>query len=71
MKVTNKIAIILICVICAGCLNLEKNIRWGDINLFKDTPAWELVCAVEFGSTKKIERILEENPELVYYKEPQ
>lgn len=52
-------------------MNLEKSVRWGDINLFKDTPAWELVCAVEFGSTKKIERILEVSPELVCYKEPQ
>lgn len=38
--------------------------------IYKNTPAWELACAVKKENTKKIEKIVKENPELLNYQDP-
>ncbi|QOW61636.1 ankyrin repeat domain-containing protein [Treponema pedis] len=40
------------------------------INIFKDTPAWELVKAVNSQNIKKIKQICSEHKELINYREP-
>ena len=40
-----------------------------DYRLFQNTPAWELVKAVEDENTEQIDKIVSENPELINYQE--
>lgn len=40
------------------------------INIFKDTPAWELAKAVNSQNIKKINQICSEHKELINYREP-
>mgnify|MGYP002994294356 FL=1 len=40
-----------------------------DYRLFQNTPAWELAKAVEDENTKKIDKIVSENPEIINYQE--
>lgn len=47
----------------------KSELTGGDYRLFQNTPAWELVKAVEDGNTKKIDKIVPENPELINYQE--
>ncbi len=41
-----------------------------NIGIYRDTPAWDLAKAVSNNNTLKIKRILEENPELADYQDP-
>lgn len=41
-----------------------------NINIYKNTPVWELALAVEGEKIKTIEKIAKENPELLDYQEP-
>lgn len=41
-----------------------------DYRIYKNTPAWELACAVKKENTQKIEKIVKENPELLNYQDP-
>lgn len=65
-----KLLAMVLCVFFLGCIDLEKKVLYGDKSLFKDTPAWELVCAIENENTKEITHIIIENPPLLDYKEP-
>lgn len=40
-----------------------------DYRLFQNTPAWELAKAVEDENTKKIDKIVSENPKIINYQE--
>lgn len=40
-----------------------------DYRLFQNTPAWELAKAVEDENTKKIDKIVSKNPEIINYQE--
>lgn len=41
-----------------------------NINIYRDTPVWELALAVKKQRIKTIEKIAKENPELLDYQEP-
>lgn len=41
-----------------------------DINIYKDTPVWELALAVKKQKVKTIEQIAKDNPELLNYQDP-
>ncbi|MDP8219098.1 MAG: hypothetical protein P9M03_10270 [Candidatus Theseobacter exili] len=41
-----------------------------NINIYKDTPVWELALAVKDQDTKVIEKIAKENPDLLNYQDP-
>lgn len=41
-----------------------------NINIYKDTPAWELALAVRDEKTKTIEKVTKDNPKLINYQEP-
>lgn len=72
MRDITKLFIIFVCVfLLSGCINNEAHIRWGDINLFRDTPAWELICAIEDDNAWKIKKIIRESPKILDYREPQ
>lgn len=40
------------------------------VQIYKNTPAWELALAVKKQNTKKIEKILKSQPELLNYQDP-
>lgn len=40
------------------------------INIWKDTPAWDLAHAVRNQNTNKIKKLCQDNPELINYSEP-
>lgn len=68
---------ILILIMCIGVyfVNNKTNETRGDymitdINIYKDTEAWELALAVKGEEVKEIEKILREKPELVNYQDP-
>lgn len=83
MKIMNqgKIAFIFIILIAIACLlfscsdlSREKivdksELTGRDYRLFQNTPAWELAKAVEDENTKKIDKIVSENPEIINYQE--
>lgn len=69
--------IIILSIIFSSCqlirdTNATENgeYRVTNINIYRDTPAWELALAVKGQNTKKIERIAKENPELLNYQDP-
>lgn len=41
-----------------------------NINIYKDTPVWELALAVKDEKTKTIEKIIKDKPHLINYQEP-
>lgn len=55
-------------------MNNQENADGGyaitNINIFKDTPAWELAMAVNKQDTDTIAKIAETNPEILDYQEP-
>lgn len=77
----DKIAFIFIILIAIACLlfscsdlSREKivdksELTGRDYRLFQNTPAWELAKAVEDENTKKIDKIVSENPEIINYQE--
>ena len=76
-----KIAFIFIILIAIACLlfscsdlSREKivdksELTGRDYRLFQNTPAWELAKAGEDENTKKIDKIVSENPEIINYQE--
>lgn len=72
-----KCVFIVLCMLC--CLFMyctaqqsysSEEIDFTDIRLFNQTPAWELVKAIEKDDSKKIKEILHKNPNLINYQEP-
>ena len=72
------IFIILIAIACLlfSCSNMcrekivdKSELTGRDYRLFQNTPAWELAKAVEDENTKKIDKIVSENPEIINYQE--
>lgn len=59
-------------LIIGGCSQFysSEEIDCTDIRLFNQTPAWELVKAIEKDDSKKIKEILHKNPNLLNYQEP-
>lgn len=47
----------------------KSELTGSDYRLFQNTPAWELAKAVEDENTKKIDKIVSENPEIINYQE--
>ena len=76
-----KIAFIFIILIAIACLLFscsdlrrekivdKSELTGRDYRLFQNTPAWELAKAVEDENTKKIDKIVSENPEIINYQE--
>ena len=68
------IVIMLLSVIFTACANFgrmgERTYRIIDIEIYKDTPAWELAKAVKRQDVKKIAQIAKETPELLDYQDP-
>ena len=48
----------------------KKDYPRTNVNIFKDTPVWELALAVKNENTKEIERIVKYKPKLLNYQEP-
>ena len=75
-----KVAILQLVFACLlfSCSNLSREkivdkseLTGRDYRLFQNTPAWELAKAVEDENTKKIDKIVSENPEIINYQEYQ
>ncbi len=62
---------IVLSITLSSCRAYEKgDLRITDIEIFKDTPAWELALAVKRQSTKSIEKTIRTNPGLLNFQEP-
>ena len=73
-----KVAILQLVFACLlfSCSNMcrekivdKSGLTGSDYRLFQNTPAWELAKAVEDENTKKIDKIVSENPEIINYQE--
>ena len=65
------IVIMLLQIMLTACtLTEERTYRIIDIEIYKNTPVWELARAVKRQDVKKIARIAQETPELLDYKDP-
>ena len=73
-----KVAILQLVFACLlfSCSNMcrekivdKSELTGRDYRLFQNTPAWELAKAVEDENTKKIDKIVSENPEIINYQE--
>lgn len=71
------VACIVICFANTACLNSEISTSSGkgeyeitDIKIFKGTPVWELILAVEDQNVNEIENIVKNKPEVLNYQEP-
>ncbi|WP_110956449.1 ankyrin repeat domain-containing protein [Massilibacillus massiliensis] len=67
--------LILVSALLSGCLSEESENAKGEykisnINIFKDTPVWELAVAVKEQKTATIEKLAKDKPELLNYQEP-
>lgn len=60
------VVIMLLPMILTGC---AKD-RVTDVEIYKNTPAWELARAVKGQNVRKIARIAEETPEILDYQDP-
>jgi len=56
-------------LLSTSCLD-ESEYRITNVEIYRNTPAWELAKAVNSQDTGNIARIAEKNPELLNYKEP-
>lgn len=50
--------------------NDKGEVKITNINIYKDTPAWELALAVKSEKTSTIEKITKDKPELLNYQDP-
>ncbi len=67
----NSILLGLICVYIISCNhNRKEELTVRDIEIFENTPAWELVTAVDREDLSAIERILKTDTFLINYQEP-
>ena len=73
-----KVAILQLVFACLlfSCSNMcrekivdKSELTGRDYRLFQNTSAWELAKAVEDENTKKIDKIVSENPEIINYQE--
>jgi hypothetical protein len=67
--------LILFSLLLSGCHRQESEGAKGDykmtnINIFKDTPVWELAVAVKEQNTAAIEKLAKDKPELLNYQDP-
>jgi hypothetical protein len=67
--------LILFSVLLSGCHSQESESAKGEykmtnINIFKDTPVWELAIAVKEQKTAAIEKLAKDKPELLNYQDP-
>ncbi len=67
--------LILFSLLLSGCYRQESEGAKGDykmtnINIFKDTPVWELAVAVKEQKVAAIEKIAKDKPELLNYQDP-
>lgn len=67
----------IVCFVNTACSNNEISTSVGkgeykitNIKIFKDTPAWELVLAVQDQKVDEIEKIAKDKPELLNYQDP-
>ncbi len=74
---TKKVGIILsilAVILCFSQLNTQAVNQEGypiwDINIYQNTPAWDLALAVKGQNSSKIAKIVKKNPELLNYQEP-
>ena len=65
--IINVIAVLLISCQTNGMEKTNKDYAITNIDIFKDTPVWELAKAVNRQRTNKIEKIAKEDPELLNY----
>ena len=68
------IVIMLLQALLTACAAIgrigEREYRIIDIEIYKNTPAWELAKAVKKQDVKKIAQIAEETPKLLDYQDP-
>jgi ankyrin repeat protein len=72
MRIYLVIAILIMGSFCFSNCFFEKrkeDLRVKDIEIFKDTPAWELAKAVRRQNIKKIDKIVKKDSSLLNYKE--
>ncbi len=64
--------LVLLTVFLTSCnLFFNKNYTAGYIEIFKDTPAWRIAKSVKKQDTIRIKKLLDKNPELITYQEPE
>lgn len=54
-----------------SCGNKDENLTVKDIEIFKDTPVWELAKALERSNLRKAKEMLSDNGVLVDYQDPE
>ncbi len=59
----------VILTIVSGCSNGQEKMYANDIELYKNSPAWDLAQAVENQDTEKIKALGKSNPDLLKYHE--
>jgi len=76
-KVLRMILMMLLLPTLSGCINLQSSLQNGseeyrviDLEIYRDTDAWELAKAVNAQNTKKIKSIAEKNPALLNVQDP-
>lgn len=73
--ITPIIIVIIFSAILSSCQFIGKvtdkgEYRITNINIYKDTPVWELALAVKNQKIKTIEKIVKDEPQLLNYQEP-
>lgn len=69
------LTIIIFSFILSSCRLDDKETEKGEykitnINIYKDTPVWELALAVKYQKVKTIEKIIKNQPKLLDYQDP-
>lgn len=69
------VVISVLLIVLSSCKTNQKETYMGeykitDINIFRDTPVWELALAVKKQEIQIIKKILQKEPELVNFQEP-
>lgn len=62
--------ILLVLTNIVACQDDNNNYRVDDIEVFKDTPVWELAKAIDKHDIKEVETLLKKHPNWVNYQEP-
>lgn len=58
-------------ILLSSCrLNNQEELNITNINIYQHTPVWELALAVKDGKVKKIEKLINEEPDLLNYQDP-
>ena len=66
------IALLTLALLLSGCTKSDNTRKYyiSDVEIYIETPVWELAKAVKSQSVSKIERIIATNPDYINYQDP-